>query len=185
MHALRKYMQAGLDARAWHQADLMRASGLTRQRVSQMLSDPRDVLPSVPRRETLQAIARAFQVSESTVTAVAFEAMGYDLDAVRSETDLSTATDEQLVRPPADRPGVDLDRKDGDRHGQQSAPIDKDDDPGGVVAQLRDMEAEARQRAADRDARLPADLAARRTGRKGSSSSCVSSKTRTPATSRG
>lgn len=122
MHALRKYLQDGLDARAWQQADLMRASGLTRQRLSQMLGDDREVLPSVPRRETLQAIARAFRVSESTVTAVAFEAMGYDLEVVRSETDLSTATDEQLVHALADRLGVGLDSEGRDGHGQQPAP---------------------------------------------------------------
>lgn len=114
MHALRKYLQDGLDARAWQQADLVHASGLTRQRVSQMLSDDRTVLPSAPRRETLQALARAFRVSESTVTAVAFEAMGYDLEVVRSETDLSTATDEQLVLALADRLGVDLGHKERD-----------------------------------------------------------------------
>lgn len=122
MHAFRKYLQDGLDARSWQQADLMRASGLTRQRVSQMLSDDRDALPSVPRRETLQAIARAFNVRESTVTAVAFEAMGYDLAAVRREADLSTATDGQLVRALADRLGVGLDSKDGEGSEEQPAP---------------------------------------------------------------
>lgn len=117
-----------------------------------------------PARAHSRRFARAFQVSESTVTAVAFEAMRYDLQAVRSETDLSTGTDEQLARATAVRLRVDLDREDGEGHGQQSAFIDEGDDPGGVVAQLHDMEAEARRRVADRYADLSADLAARRHG---------------------
>src|SRR5690606_16914237 len=66
--------------------------------------------------ETLQAIARAFNVRESVVTVVAFEAMGYDLATVRLEADLSTATDAQLVRALADRLGVGLDSEDGEDH---------------------------------------------------------------------
>lgn len=131
-----------------------------------MLGNTRDAFPSVPRGKALQAIAKAFNVSESTVTAVAFEAMGYDLEAVRSETDLSTAPDGQLVSAMANRLGVDLD-KDSDRHGRQSAPIGTDDDPGGFVAPLNDFEDEARQRAVARNPYRRADLAARRTSRQG------------------
>lgn len=122
MHALRRYLQDGLDARGWQPAEFARRSGLTRQRVSQMLNDDREQLPQVPKRETLAAIARAFMVSESTVTAVAFEAMGYDLAAVRSETDLSTASDDQLVRALADRLGVRLGAEDGDGDAKHAAP---------------------------------------------------------------
>lgn len=97
MHA-RKYLQSGLGARVWKQADFVRASGLTRQRVPQMLSDDRDALPSVPRRGTLRAIASAFRVSESTVT-VAFQAMGYDLGVVRGRRTYSLPP--MSSRPPA------------------------------------------------------------------------------------
>lgn len=113
MHALRKYLQAGLDTRAWQQADLMRLSGLTRQRVPHMLGDYRDVLLSVPHRDASQAAATVFQASDSMVTTVAFEAMGCDVEAVRSETDLSTAAHEQVVRTVAETLHADLDRKDG------------------------------------------------------------------------
>lgn len=166
MHALRKYLQDGLDARAWQQADLMRASGLTRQRLSQMLGDDRDVLPSVPRRETLQAIARAFRVSESTVTAVAFEAMGYDLEVVRSETDLSTATDEQLVHALADRLGVGLDSEGRDGHGQQPAPMKQppaDKKPTGGVVPMPDRDSATESAVTEFDPEK-LGLAARRTG---------------------
>lgn len=163
MHALRRYLQDGLDARGWQQRDLARESGLSRQRVSQMLTDDRDLLPSVPQRDTLQALARAFGVAESTVTAVAFEAMGYDLAAVRREADLSTASTEDIVRALAQRLGVGLDREDGDGYGQQPAPID---DPGGHVAELHRMDREARDAAAARKAaEVPDDLAARKTGK--------------------
>ncbi|WP_122262176.1 helix-turn-helix domain-containing protein [Ornithinimicrobium cerasi] len=152
MHALRRYLQDGMDARGWQQSELARSSGLTRQRVSQMLGDDRELLPAVPRRETLQAIARAFGVSESTVTAVAFEAMGYDLDAVRRETDLSTATDEQLVRALADRLGVGLGTEDVMGNAQHPAPTSN-------VTELH-------ARVGDVDETPPADVAARTTGRK-------------------
>ncbi|MFK5689561.1 helix-turn-helix domain-containing protein [Ornithinimicrobium sp. LYQ92] len=173
MHALRRYLQDGLDARGWQQRDLARESGLSRQRVSQMLTDDRGLLPSVPQRDTLQALARAFGVAESTVTAVAFEAMGYDLAAVRREADLSTASTEDIVRALAQRLGVGLDREDGDGHGQQSAPStragdarDEEQDPGGHVTELHRMDQEARAAAAARRAaEVPDDLAARKTGK--------------------
>lgn len=153
MHAFRRYLQDGMDARGWQQAELVRHSGLTRQRVSQMLSDDRDLLPSVPQRRTLQAIARAFGVSESTVTAVAFEAMGYDLAVVREETDLSTATNEQLVRAVAERLQVGHGTEGRDGDAQYAAPTSN-------VTRLAG--------GAARDATPPADLdaAARKTGRK-------------------
>lgn len=55
-------------------------------------------------------------------------------------------------------------RQDGDGHAQQSAPID--DDPGGIVAELHQPDAEARRRAAARRGDLPDDVAARTTGKK-------------------
>ena len=152
MHALRRYLQNGLDARGWAPAEFARRSGLTRQRVSQMLNDDRELLPQVPRRETLVAIARAFAVSESTVTAVAFEAMGYDLEAVRSEADLSTASSEQILRALADRLGIGADAEDVMGNAQHPAPTSN-------VTQLPtagDVD----------DAEMPHDVAARRTGRK-------------------
>ncbi|WP_130012168.1 helix-turn-helix domain-containing protein [Serinicoccus sediminis] len=124
MHALRRYLQDGLDARGWQPAELARRSGLTKQRVSQMLTDDREVLPQAPKRETLAAIARAFSVSESVVTAIAFEAMGYDLDVARGEASLSTASDEQIVRALADRLGVGLrtEERDGDGDAAPTSP---------------------------------------------------------------
>ncbi|WP_131104061.1 helix-turn-helix transcriptional regulator [Ornithinimicrobium sufpigmenti] len=74
---------------------------------------------------------------------------------------LSTLTDDQLLAEVRARMS---EGRDG--HGQQPAPIGDYDDPGGLVAQLHDLEDEARQRAAARNADMPADLAARRTGRK-------------------
>lgn len=122
--------------------------------------------PELARRETLVAVARTFTVSESTVTAVAFETMGYDRVAVRREADLSTASTEQIVRAMAVMLGVKFGAEGGDGHGLQPAPIDEDDNAGGAVAKLPAMAAEARRRANGPGHAMPADLAARRIRRK-------------------
>lgn len=103
MHALRRFLQDGLDARGWKPADLYRASGLTRQRIYQMLDDDRDVLPAMPARETLEGIAGAFRVSMPAVVAVVFEAMGYSLAEARAAVDLSSVSNDELIEEIASR----------------------------------------------------------------------------------
>lgn len=97
MHALRRYVQGSLDARGWKPADLARASGMSPQLVSQLLNDERDRLSSIPKEPTIAGIAKAFGVSESVVIGHVFEALGYDLNVVRTEIDLSSLNDAQLL----------------------------------------------------------------------------------------
>lgn len=68
----------------------------------------------------------------------------------------------RLGRRGAERAGT----REGDGHGQQPAPIDDSDDPGGLVADLHQLDADARRRAAARRGDLPEDVAARDTGKK-------------------
>lgn len=76
MHALRRFIQSELDSRGWQARDLVKASGLSKQLVSNLMNDDRDVLPQLPRTTTLEALAGAFNVSTAHVTTVAVEALG-------------------------------------------------------------------------------------------------------------
>jgi transcriptional regulator with XRE-family HTH domain len=76
MHALRRFIQSELDSRGWQARDLVKASGLSKQLVSNLMNDGREVLPQLPRTTTLEALAGAFNVSTAHVTTVAVEALG-------------------------------------------------------------------------------------------------------------
>ncbi|HEY2086301.1 MAG TPA: helix-turn-helix transcriptional regulator [Mycobacterium sp.] len=76
MHALRRYLLQELDSRGWQPRDLVVRSGLSKQRVSQLLNDDREVMPQLPRTSTLGALAQAFNVPLTHITSVAIEALG-------------------------------------------------------------------------------------------------------------
>lgn len=115
MHALRQFIQERMDARGWRPADLVRASGLTKQHVQQLLDDNREQMASSPKPATVSGLAQAFSVPESVVMAAAFEAMGYDLGVVRSHTDLSAVPSVELLRALGDRLGVTDEQQEDDR----------------------------------------------------------------------
>lgn len=78
MHEFRRFIQGELDARGWRQADLVRASGLSRQHVSQILTDTRDNLGQMPDAATLTGIADGLGVpAERVRTAAARSLVGY------------------------------------------------------------------------------------------------------------
>lgn len=62
MHEYRRFIQEHLDSRGWKQADLMRASGLSRQLIHSVLSDDRDHLGQMPDDTTLAGFAQGFSV---------------------------------------------------------------------------------------------------------------------------
>lgn len=97
MHVLTRYLQAALDSRGWNQADLARATGFSRQQVSRLLKDNRDVLPASLDRSTVTALASALAVNESVVAGLMFEAMGYDLNLASVDLDLNLLSDEALL----------------------------------------------------------------------------------------
>ena len=97
MHAFRRYISDGMSAHQWTSADFARASKLSPQHVSQLLNDSRESLPSVPKRETILAVARAFSTNESHVMTYVFEAMGYSIEDVRQGIDLSGVRSRDLL----------------------------------------------------------------------------------------
>jgi transcriptional regulator with XRE-family HTH domain len=99
MHALRRFIQSELDTRGWQARDLVKASGLSKQLVSNFLNDDRDVLPQLPRTATLEALAQAFNVTTAHVTTVAVEALGIpDVQAPAVVHQIQDVDDEVLLR---------------------------------------------------------------------------------------
>jgi transcriptional regulator with XRE-family HTH domain len=99
MHALRRFIQSELDSRGWQARDLVKASGLSKQLVSNFLNDDRDILPQLPRTTTLEALAKAFNVSTAHVTTVAVEALGVPgVNAPAVVHEIESVEDEVLLR---------------------------------------------------------------------------------------
>jgi transcriptional regulator with XRE-family HTH domain len=99
MHALRLFIQNELDTRGWQAHDLAKASGLSRQLISKLVNDDRKVLPQLPRTTTLEALARAFNVSTAHVTTVAVEALGVPgVNAPAVVHEIESVDDEVLLR---------------------------------------------------------------------------------------
>lgn len=99
MHALRRFIQQELDARGWQAHDLAKASGLSRQLISKLVNDDREILPQLPRTTTLEALAQAFNVTTAHVTTVAVEALGVPgVNAPAIVHQIEEADDEELLR---------------------------------------------------------------------------------------
>lgn len=89
MHEYRRFIQEHLDSRGWKQADLMRASGLSRQLINTILRDDRDHLGQMPDASTLEGIAKGFDVPLDRVrTAAARSLAGYTDDGSALTLDL-------------------------------------------------------------------------------------------------
>jgi transcriptional regulator with XRE-family HTH domain len=78
MHALGCYLQEEMDARGWRQADLARASGLSRQVVSLLVTQQE--LRAMIRQPTIEALSRALGVDETIIISKAAEAIGVPVD---------------------------------------------------------------------------------------------------------
>lgn len=77
MHALRELIQQRMDdLRYTSQADLVRATGLSRALISQYYNDDRDRLPQLPDVETMKKLASGLRVPYDVVLLAAAQAMG-------------------------------------------------------------------------------------------------------------
>lgn len=98
MHALRQFIQEQMDARGWRPADLVRASGLSKQLVSNHLNDDREVLAQRPSKATVTGYARAFKVSEDVVLSKVAAAMGVPIGDLQPVVfSVSDASDAELL----------------------------------------------------------------------------------------
>ncbi|HJF51249.1 MAG TPA: helix-turn-helix domain-containing protein [Brachybacterium paraconglomeratum] len=127
MHAYRKFVQDEMDKRGWTAAELSRASGLSRQNLSRILNDDRDVLQRRPEPTTITSLSRAFQLSEDAVLSFVAEAMGFRSERV-SVPDASALSDDELLRILAER--LRKGSRDGD---EDAAGLEREAQPDGVT----------------------------------------------------
>jgi len=98
VHEYKRFVQEQMDARGWRQADLVRASGLSRALVSRILRDERDRLGQMPDESTMARLSTAFQVPIETVRTAAARALrGYADDGEALTADLSTVSIDALL----------------------------------------------------------------------------------------
>ncbi|WP_170931786.1 helix-turn-helix domain-containing protein [Brachybacterium massiliense] len=91
-----------MDKRGWTAAELSRASGLSRQNLSRLLNDDRDVLQRRPEPSTITGLARAFRMTEDQVLSYVAEAMGFKPARI-PVSDVSALSNEELLRVLAER----------------------------------------------------------------------------------
>lgn len=81
MHALGAYIDSLMTARGMTRPELVRASGLSRQHVHQLLDPTRDTLGRMPEPATIEGLTRAFPESrEVSFITKAAEALGVPVD---------------------------------------------------------------------------------------------------------
>ncbi|MBF6340670.1 helix-turn-helix transcriptional regulator [Nocardia abscessus] len=99
MHEFRRFIQNELDARGWKQADLVRASGLSRSHVSKLLRDHREHLGQMPDDSTIAALAKGFGLPMEVIQTAASRALaGYSDNDAPLQIDLRTVSTEALLR---------------------------------------------------------------------------------------
>lgn len=109
MHSYRKLIEEQMKAGDMSQAELARASGITPQRISQILKDDRDRLVQVPDTKTVEGFAEAFTLEPEVVWIAVAEAMGLPRFVVPSITHQIEDADEiQLLKALASRMGLEV-----------------------------------------------------------------------------
>lgn len=97
MHEFRRFIEERMDARGWNKSDLARQSGLSTQHISDLVLDDRDMLDRMPRRSTIAALAKAFQVPEAMVLQHAAIAYGVPIEGQLTIA-ADDIPDEELLR---------------------------------------------------------------------------------------
>lgn len=98
MHELRAFIESQMEKNRWTQADIAAQSGLSKQHISKMLKDERDVLPQLPDRDTLVALGRGLRVPVSAVVLRAAKACGVPVDVTEIAVPAAgELTDSQLL----------------------------------------------------------------------------------------
>lgn len=95
MNEYQRFIQDELDRRHWKPADIEKHGGPSRQVVSTILNDKRQVLDHRPKQETLEGLAKAFNVRIEVVLAHVARAMGFPVSI--EAVGLDEATDEDLL----------------------------------------------------------------------------------------
>lgn len=98
MHAYRKLIEEQMKAGEMTQSELSRASGVTRQRINQILKNDSERLVHVPDTATVEGFAKAFNLEPEIVWTAVAEAMGLPRFVVPSIThQVKEVSDAQLL----------------------------------------------------------------------------------------
>lgn len=99
MHELARYVQGLMDQAGWRQADLARASGVSKEVVSNLLDKRRDGMTRPPAPETIAGIARAFpgRTNEQMLWLRVAQSMGLPVGTEVTVPDPDALTDQQLL----------------------------------------------------------------------------------------
>jgi len=87
MNEYQRFIQDELDRRNWRPADVEKHGGPSRQVMSNILNDKRQVLEYRPKQETIEGIAKAFSVPVDTVLAHVAKAMGFPVTITAASLD--------------------------------------------------------------------------------------------------
>lgn len=98
MHAFRRLIQARMDERGYKPADVVRLSGLSRQTLHSILTDPRDTIKEMPSRRTVQVLAEALRMPADQLLVAAAEAYGVPVTAPVLVPTVTDVTDSELAR---------------------------------------------------------------------------------------
>lgn len=105
MHALRRLITEEMDKRGWRPVDLVRASDLSPQLISNLLSDDREYIDAMPKRDTLRRLAWAFRVDDTVLYRAAASAFGVPMGSVEAPR-AEEISDEVLIAELARRLGI-------------------------------------------------------------------------------
>lgn len=96
-HALSNFIREEMLRRDLRNVDVEKASGLSRQLVSKLVTDQRETLTRLPERATLEGIALAFRVPLEFILAKAVESLGLGFTAGDFVSSVQTASDRELL----------------------------------------------------------------------------------------
>jgi|GEM_PF-2832269 len=98
MHAFRRLIQARMAERGYKPADVVRLSGLSRQTLHSILTDPRDSIKDMPSRRTVQVLAEALRLPADQLLVAAAEAYGVPVAAPVLVPTVTDVSDSELAR---------------------------------------------------------------------------------------
>lgn len=87
MNEYKRFVQNELDRRNWKPADATNNGGPSRQVMSNILNDDRDMLVQRPKQETIEALSRAFGVRVEVILGHVAKAMGLPVNVEAQSLD--------------------------------------------------------------------------------------------------
>lgn len=96
-HALAAFIRQQMDERKLQNRDVAQASGLSRQLVSKYVKDQRDALTRLPSKETIDGLAKAFNLSSEFLLGKAIESLGLGYTSGDFVNSVASATDNELL----------------------------------------------------------------------------------------